>query len=121
NFGDFNGDGRLDYLRIYYDWYNYVFDVQLASSTPGTFTSLTRVFVPATSPSGYATPFSADINGDGRMDIVEPPRYNGSEANFGYWRSNGDGTFANRVVVNISGSAPHAAYSSWMAGDFNGD
>lgn len=58
-----------------------------------------------------------DISGDGSLDIIATiPNGHGQYNRIGYWRNNGDGTFASRVEFT-TGIGP----TGLEVGDFNGD
>ncbi|VEN72620.1 conserved membrane hypothetical protein [Candidatus Desulfarcum epimagneticum] len=64
----------------------------------------------------------ADINGDGMADLIRRPSPSGGNGNYQYQLSNGDGTFAavrNTTIPNSSGRNVYRDVTSW--GDINGD
>ena len=110
--GDINGDGRVDVVHAVKGT-DYVHTWM--SRGDGTFTVGT--FRPW---AGYAIPnglwLTADLNGDGRTDIVH------AVAGTDYvhtWMSNGNGTFS------VGTFRPWAGYAIpngiWLTGDLNGD
>lgn len=116
--GDFNGDGLEDIAYA-----NTTGDVLVAlSNGDGTFTTPKSIGLGTeVCPEYYAA--TADINGDGKVDIVVP--YGGDTAcgspsggASGYWVAlgNGDGTFAKPVFTTFGTEL----YSATLA-DMNGD
>jgi hypothetical protein len=112
--GDFNNDGKPDLVQCC----NSTGLIFRAGSGDGTFAAPVTA---ASAPDGAATLVAADVNGDGKLDLVgligngnygEAPPGSG----FAVWLGNGDGTFQAPVVY----STP---YSNWdlTAGDFFGD
>ncbi|MFM9880348.1 MAG: FG-GAP-like repeat-containing protein [Burkholderiaceae bacterium] len=118
--GDFNGDGRTDFIRI--DARHYW---MFLSNGDGTFNTVVANY-PSNPDFGiganYWIPLTGDFNGDGKTDLI---RVDIS----GYWMflSNGDGTF-NAVNLPYPGAAnfdltSSAGYANWspQTGDFDGD
>ncbi|MGB6827183.1 MAG: FG-GAP-like repeat-containing protein [Terracidiphilus sp.] len=108
--GDFNGDGIPDLAVANYE--SSTISVFLGNGD-GTFTAT------STSPTLASYPpkaiAAADLNGDGKMDlVVTTPGTVGTATIF---LGNGDGTFAPVAVSPAVGSEP----SSIAVGDFNGD
>src|SRR5712692_4975474 len=102
--GDFNGDGKTDYLINTSDagWFVYL------SNGDGTFTYKSTL-----SPySAWYNPTLGDFNGDGNTDIL----INTSNAGWFVYLSNGDGTFTYKSTLS-----PYSAWYSPTPGDFNGD
>ncbi len=115
--GDFNGDGKADYLFANYNTQS----VNL-SNGDGTFTNIRNTLpisfgAPTGSPSDTYLPVVGDFNGDGRVDYMLTQ--NSTQYVF---LSNGDGTFAmqTNTIANSFGSPPTTAYLP-VIGDFNGD
>ena len=101
---DFNGDGNLDL------WFNMGTGfLVLLNNGDGTFTNQPT----------FATPISfrsaaADINGDGKMDIVAIPTPNATS--FSVWLGNGDGTFQSPHLVPAG-----LNITNLVVADFSGD
>src|SRR5262249_10162563 len=112
--GDFDGDGRADLVAYYGNADGLETYVALAT-VGGNFTDLTYTSLP-----GFAgaTVIVADVNGDGRMDLV------GSSQNVLGWQlmaatSTGNGTFG---MPNGGSFLPFNSLGWFViAGDFNGD
>lgn len=121
NFGitlavDLNGDGRLDLLVG--DVNGYTLSV-LQGNGDGTFQRPTSVSIP--NPAGGSLMFAAaDLNGDGRMDVVLQPDPTVAQL----YMQAADGTFSNpsSYVLNFPGL--YHSYAAWSAAaisDFNLD
>jgi hypothetical protein len=108
--GDFNGDGRMDFVA---SSSNNTIAVLLGNGD-GTFQ--TPVFYAVNDPLGVAV---GDLNGDGKLDVVVT-NFNSLATTFGGGVSilfgNGDGTFQSPVFYN-TGKNPTAV----AIGDLNGD
>lgn len=110
--GDFNGDGRGDYVHAVQnsDYIHTWMSVGDGTFTVGTFRPWT----------GYAIPngqwFTADFNGDGNTDILHAV-HNSDYVHT--WFSRGDGTF------DVTTFRPWRDYAIpngvWLIGDFNAD
>jgi RHS repeat-associated protein len=121
--GDFNGDGKTDFLVAKDNFYSFL------SNGDGTFQIVTM------KPPGYCTQASSclssipnhivigDIDGDGKIDFIS------ADTNFDVFRSNGDGTFQWIPIPPPSsctdGTQTTAALCldtvTTIVGDFNGD
>src|SRR5262245_30920318 len=106
--GDFNQDGINDLVVVTPYSFNSKVSVLLGRAE-GTFSDPVSLAVGAT-PGSVAV---ADINGDGRQDIVVA---NAGDASISLFLGMGDGTFApqSRIATTVSSSSPVTA-------DFNGD
>jgi hypothetical protein len=100
--GDFNGDGKLDLAMPVGN----IVSVLLGNGD-GTFEGPTNY--PTTYPANTVS--VADVNGDGRLDIIT----DGMDVLLG----NGDGTFTRGGAVSVTNSP--AVVSNPFIGDFNGD
>jgi hypothetical protein len=114
--GDFNGDGKGDLIQIA-SGYNQA--QVLISAGDGAFNQ-GFYQAPGGGPiwsSNYATTLPADVNGDGKTDLVQI-------VNGGYsgqvLLANGDGSFTKSTAVGGAGFWP-ASYAQILSGDFNGD
>lgn len=116
--GDFNGDGRMDFM-VYNNPPSYAWQIWLANSD-GSFTK-------APSASQFPTYYSnsedffrlGDFNGDGKTDVMF---YTGTIYKWAIRFSNGDGTFTTPASADYT----FAAYQGntqdlFRLGDFNGD
>jgi hypothetical protein len=103
---DFNGDGNLDLATVEGESV-----LLLAGNGDGTFQPAVAI---ATAPSSYSALYVADMNTDGKADLV------GYQSNGNFLAvilGNGDGTFQSPIVTTIANSA----ISDVTVGDFNGD
>ena len=107
--GDFNGDGKLDIIAL--SQFNYPIASILLGNGDGTFQPAATLNL-GISLANYAAVYSADFNGDGKMDLVV---LGGVAANMAVILGNGDGTFQAPVTYPIS------AGPAMVIGDFNGD
>ncbi len=147
--GDFNGDGKTDFLLV--DVHGYPYQYVFMSNGDGSFTGQTQTMpngwsFNGTSGSGYQLiPITGDFNGDGRSDFI---LIDGSGYPYQYvFISNGDGTFAGQtqtlpngwnfasaVSVSTAQTAGYGPAHPWSSpspptpheyipvmGDFNGD
>lgn len=116
NWGDINGDGKADLVRIYTGDGKTIYS--FLSNGDGTFAA------PVESNASYGggwnsyTENLADVNGDGKVDVVRV--YNGDGTFVYSFLSNGDGTFATPVESNASYGGGWDQYSQHFA-DVNGD
>jgi hypothetical protein len=112
--GDFNGDGKTDYL-MHGDAHRYVY----LSIGDGNFTTQGHAHGShfGTPPHTYYSVTGGDFNGDGRADYA----LLGSETRYVYL-SNGDGTFS-MVSSGTGGYFGYPPTNTWslVEGDFNGD
>jgi len=104
--GDVNGDGKLDLIGIGSSLTVYL------GNGDGTFQAPLST-APSGPINGFATITTADVDGDGRLDVV---------ASTGVWfvRGNGDGTFQTPINVSIGGNFAVGPFVAAVA-DFNGD
>ena len=129
--GDFNGDGKTDFLRQ--QKFQWSYDNQLVttylSQGDGTFNTVNTNYY-----SPVANDFSAiiqtgDFNGDGKTDFIRQNKDSGG-SNFQVVLSNGDGTFS---IINPSGRTGSGTSYDYQTdllgnpgvnlimGDYNGD
>jgi hypothetical protein len=118
--GDFNGDGKTDYLRLGGTGAWLFF-----SNGDGTFAQRPESYVDQSPPLNFGLPSSwqsitGDFNGDGRTDYLRL-------GDTGAWLfyGNADGTFTRGFESYVDQSPPlnFGVPSSWqpITGDFNGD
>jgi hypothetical protein len=107
--GDFNRDGKLDLAYEGSSTTSVLF-----GNGDGTFRA-----GPSVTGTSAAQPITADLNGDGKLDLIEvtqPPEFSGP-GNIVVLLGNGDGSF--QAPVNYPIPSPGSA--TVVAGDFNGD
>ncbi len=110
--GDFNGDGRSDFLHVLptggvYTW---------LSNGNGTY-AVAHAPVPWGGYAGGGAWFLGDVNGDGKSDLLHLPGAAGPAGAVYSWVSKGNGQFV--VVTANVGAATNAGF--WRALDSNGD
>ena len=124
--GDFNGDGKTDFLRqekgAFASNHEWMFETFI-SNGDGSFTS--RYVMHDTAMHGDLTNlFIGDFNGDGKSDFIRQEK--GSFANdtgrmFETYLSNGDGSFRKAWVSEDASKGFHGDMTNLFMGDFNGD
>jgi hypothetical protein len=130
--GDFNGDGRADFIcaqspatnnRVYISTGGFSFIVNGPSTTSGKL-SLNTTSTNLVSPGGTAPNASysiLDFNGDGRSDVL---RISDNASLNAIYISNGDGTFTQSTTFTFDGGAGELTRSdgtaSFVIGDFTG-
>lgn len=109
--GDFNGDGKLDFAHVNYDGGGAGSVNVFLGNGDGTFTEK-GTYATGSGPDGLAV---ADVNGDGKLDLVTA---NDTGYSVSVLLGNGDGSFQTHVDYSTgSASFPH-----WVTiADFNGD
>jgi thermitase len=119
--GDINRDGRGDVIGVY-DYGNSTMGMWAFRSNGSTFTSVSKVYSGCGGcwNVGSSQFVSADVNGDGRGDMVGIYNYGGS--NMGMWSflSNGSTLAATNSLPQCSGCW-NLGGSQMMAADVNGD
>jgi hypothetical protein len=116
--GDFNRDGNLDLVLSTTGTDNGVSynDLYLGlGNGDGTFQTPQQVANLGTSSPGSTV--TADVNGDGRLDLVTLTDVSYDVAGFAVLLGNGDGTFQPPVTY----STPYYAYGGPVIADINGD
>jgi hypothetical protein len=98
--GDFNGDGKLDFVEVGSPILLFLGNGDGTFQTPTTISTISGRFVAA-----------ADFNGDGKLDLVITESFQGLCVLLG----NGDGTFAQNCTGDTQYDSPI------FVGDFNGD
>ncbi|MEW6426504.1 MAG: PKD domain-containing protein [Thermodesulfobacteriota bacterium] len=108
--GDFNEDGRLDFVRATWgagDVYLYL------GAGDGTFAAGTMVIdLPGGDPYGVA---AGDFDNDGHHDVI---MNNGASGDTTFHKGNGDGTFAAGVALPSLDVDNHGSFDAW---DYDGD
>ena len=105
--GDFNGDGHADMLVVGHASLNTILDDGTAPFAKPVVTSINST------PSSFGAAAAADVNGDGRTDVVE---FDATSHSITVFFGNVDGTFTPGPITPASVDAAVIA-----AGDFNGD
>ncbi|WP_140864005.1 M57 family metalloprotease [Myxococcus xanthus] len=116
--GDFNGDGKVDFIAIQPRGGTYA--NTFLSNGNGTFRKVASGGFTADYWADAATRFlPGDFNGDGKVDFIAIQPRGGTYANT--FLSNGDGTF--RMVASGGFTADYwaDAATQFLPGDFNGD
>ncbi|MBZ4401152.1 FG-GAP-like repeat-containing protein [Myxococcus sp. AS-1-15] len=116
--GDFNGDGKGDFVAIHANGVTY--GNTFLSNADGTFRRVVSGGFTSNYSSDGATRFlPGDFNGDGKVDFIAIHARGGTYANT--FLANGDGTF--RLVVSGGFSSDYWADGAtpFLPGDFNGD
>jgi len=107
--GDFNRDGKADWAvaigpRVFV----------IPGNGDGTFGTAIPSFGPAGTITGI---YAADVNGDGKLDLVVTGAVSTTESFIATLIGNGDGTFQAPLTTNFSGAIP----STGLLADFNND
>ena len=107
--GDFNKDGKLDWAiamgsRVFV----------IPGNGDGTFGSPIPSFGPAGTITGI---YSADVNADGKLDLIVTGSVSTSQSFIATMIGNGDGTFQAPIETTVPGVIPGTA----VLADFNGD
>jgi hypothetical protein len=105
--GDFNNDGMLDLVTINTNTLSFY-----AGTGSGGFASP----VSQTIPENLGQVFAADVNGDGKLDLVIGSNNLGINTVVTILLGNGDGTFTQGTNINVAGWAQFITLA-----DFNGD
>ena len=120
--GDFTGDGRADILWDQEDTNGLSTGTRVLwiSKGDGTFTVVTNV-AGANGTLVGAKPYIAELNGDGKGDVLWDfeDNYRRSTGTRVLWTGNGDGTFT--VSSNVAGQDGSLSGYALFIGDFNGD
>ncbi len=107
---DLNGDGKIDIVTA-----NHASVTVLMGNGDGTFGAPTSyALLPSFFDPPYCSVTAADVNGDGKLDLVA-----GMNGGVGVMLGNGDGTFGTRTDLVCDGTTNH--HNSVIAGDFNLD
>ena len=109
---DMNGDGKIDLIS------NGLVGIQVfLGNGNGTFDALTPFGCRQPCSFESAVRFLADVNGDGKVDVITADSNGGN----GIFLGNGDGTFDPSEILFPNGGAPHTVPSVVQAADMNGD
>ena len=124
--GDFNGDGRTDFLRQEKGGYasdNWWMLETFISNGNGSFTSRSAMHDGAMN-GDLTNLFIGDFNGDGKSDFLRQEK-GGFASDAGRmletYLSNGDGTFRQAWVSQDANRNMHGDLTNLFMGDFNGD
>ena len=113
--GDFNGDGNVDLVAIEQGVGTPLIHTLLGNGD-GTFNTTTTT---ESFPTGFSPPIAADVNGDGKLDLVA---LNAGAGTVGVLLGNGDGTFQNiATVAAVPAAFPIVGVQYLATGDFNHD
>ncbi len=120
--GDYDNDGRLDFLLIGSSGSSPIRFSQLwRNNGDGSFTNVTSTATPGLSGVDYGSVAWGDYDNDGRLDFlltgsINSPLFGISQL----WRNKGDGTFSN-VTASVAPGLPGVFQSSVAWGDYDND
>jgi len=136
--GDLNGDGKVDIVATQFSSYAYGGNaVVFLGNGNGTFTQLPQIQIglqgpriTGGSPVGAVAATIADVNGDGKPDLIVSTRYSPHEGSYNYTtgvpgevvvlHGNGNGTFSSQQQLALQGTfgaAYGVAVADFSAGD----